>query len=623
MQAQQNYRKKYVFGIITIALPLLIIFLLEISLNLANYGNSYDLFVSTPTSESSYLGISFDAIKKYFNKIDDIPSPRKDLFLKKKPDNGFRIFILGGSTAAGFPYGNNLTFSRILNRRLSDTFPDKRIEVVNTAFTAINTYTQLDFMDEIIQHQPDAILIYSGHNEYYGALGVGSMENLGKQPWIIKTILTLKEFKVYQLMENTTESIFGLFSGDVSDKFIKNPTATLMERIVDNKYIPLDSKDYKLGVKQFRSNLGEIIEIAQTAKIKVVLSELVSNIRDQKPFYSINTDDNPCAEDVFNHARNYEHNNELDLAREFYYRAKDLDVLRFRAPEELNKLIHSLAKEHNVPVVPMKSYFEGNSKNRLIGNELMLEHLHPNKKGYFLMADAFFDVLKENKFIEDTWDANKIKLSSYYENNWGFSPIDSIYASITIKQLKCGWPFKLDVTLNNFLDTFTASNMMERSIIQIFKNSDMTLEKAHIQVAKYYEAEGNLNLAYKEYKALIYTVPYFDLFYEPAVKLLVYQERYSEALKLLNELSIYQENRFTYKWIGQIYLALGDPAKAIPYLEKLLQVNDRDELLLHNLCLAYFSTGEIKNGERIFDLLKYNFPKSRFISHLEKLKKKL
>ena len=59
------------------------------------------------------------------------------------------------------------------------------------------------------------------------------------------------------------------------------------------------------------------------------------------------------------------------------------------------------------------------------------------------------------------------------------------------------------------------------------------------------------------------------------------------------------------------------------YLEKLLQLNDRDELLLHNLSRAYFSTGETNSGERVLDMLKYNFPKSRFISPLESLKEGL
>jgi len=160
MQALQNKRKRYVFSMITVSLSLLFFLLLELSLNIADYGISYDLFVSTPTLESPFLGINFDVTKKYFNQIKDIPTPRKDLFLKKKLENGYRIFVLGGSTAAGFPYGNNLTFSRILNRRLADAFLDKKIEVINTAFTAINTYTQLDFMYDIIEQEPDAILIY-------------------------------------------------------------------------------------------------------------------------------------------------------------------------------------------------------------------------------------------------------------------------------------------------------------------------------------------------------------------------------------------------------------------------------------------------------------------------------
>ena len=79
-----------------------------------------------------------------------------NLFLKEKPANGYRIFVLGGSTTAGFPYGNNLDFARILNRRLSDQFPEKKIEIINCAMTAVNTYTVLDLMDEILEQQPDA-----------------------------------------------------------------------------------------------------------------------------------------------------------------------------------------------------------------------------------------------------------------------------------------------------------------------------------------------------------------------------------------------------------------------------------------------------------------------------------
>ena len=58
-----------------------------------------------------------------------------------------------------------------LEERLQATFPGREIEVINTALTAVNSYTLLDQADEIAGQRPDAVLIYTGHNEYYGALG--------------------------------------------------------------------------------------------------------------------------------------------------------------------------------------------------------------------------------------------------------------------------------------------------------------------------------------------------------------------------------------------------------------------------------------------------------------------
>ena len=49
--------------------------------------------------------------------------------------------------------------------------------------------------DEVIEHNPDLLLIYAGHNEYYGALGVGSTESIGNARWLVKTYLNLCDFK--------------------------------------------------------------------------------------------------------------------------------------------------------------------------------------------------------------------------------------------------------------------------------------------------------------------------------------------------------------------------------------------------------------------------------------------
>ena len=78
--------------------------------------------------------------------------------------------------------------------------------------SAINSYAIRDLMPELIKKQPDLVLIYLGHNEYYGALGVGSMESLGSSRFIVNTTLWLNKFKTVELLRNFIKTISGIFS---------------------------------------------------------------------------------------------------------------------------------------------------------------------------------------------------------------------------------------------------------------------------------------------------------------------------------------------------------------------------------------------------------------------------
>ena len=613
--------RKRIFLIITILLPLIILVLLEIGLRVFHYGNNTALFVSIPDENSKFYGINLEVAKRYFTKLSDVPTPRKDLFLKVKPGNGYRIFVLGESSAAGFPYGNNVTFTRILNRRLSDAFPGKYIEIINTGLTAINSYAQLDFMDEILLQKPDAILIYSGHNEYYGALGVSSMESLGKNRWMVKTILKLQKFKIYSLMQNLVTSIKGLFGSSNSIDSNNDPSATLMQRIVNNQLIPLNSEDYEIGKNQFRQNLSEIIQKAKDAGVKVLVSELVSNIRDNKPFESVKVNSLPIAQDEYNKALELEKQGNYDEARKAFYYAKDLDALRFRAPEEFNNIINEVANEFKIPVVPMKSFFESHSPNGIIGNNLMLEHLHPNIDGYFLMADAFFNTMQKNKFISDNWPGSNIEPSSYYRKNWGFTSLDSMYAFLAVTQLKGGWPFKKNKGPNVALSEFKPANKVDSVALDIILLGKITLEQGHMELADYYESRGELQLAFNECNALIYTVPFLDLFYEPAVKILVQMGNYRKAMEILFESLKYQESTFAYQWIGQIFLINDETVKGIAYLEKAIKAGSQDLLLLYNLGRAFYKISQFKNGDAVLNQLKEKSWDQSLITNLESFKK--
>lgn len=613
--------KKRLFILITALLPLLILVLLEISLRVFNYGEDLPLFVSTPDEASKFNGININVAKRYFSKLNNAPTPRKDLFLKVKPENGYRIFVLGESTAAGYPYGNNVTFSRILNRRLSDIFPDRHIEVINTAMTAINSYTLLDFMDEILLQKPDAILIYTGHNEFYGALGVSSMESLGKHRWMVKTLLKLQKLKLYMLIQNAIKGTMELFSSAPSDSDHGNASATLMERIVKDKIIPINSSDYNLGKEQFRENLIEIIRKARNAGVKVIISELVCNLHDNPPFESIEDGSSPSALKIYNKALELERQGKISEAKTAFYKAKDLDALRFRAPEEFNSIMHEIAAEFKIPIVPMKSYFESYSPNGIIGNNLMHEHLHPNYDGYFLMADAFYNTIKETGIIDSEWPGQDTLSMLHYRNNWGYTSLDSMYAYFSIMQLKGGWPFKKGNEINNTLLNYRPATRIDSLAKKILTQDGITLEMGHIELSQYYERKGELELALKECMALIYTVPYLDLFYEPAVKLLVQMGKYDKALELLEQLSKYQETIFGYKWTGQIYLLKNETEKGISFLKKAVDMGGQDPALIYNLGRACYSISLFDQGDLYLNKLKTLSANPAYIQNLESFRK--
>src|SRR3989304_8913669 len=154
-----SLKKKLLFNLIMFLIPLIVFLLLELSLRFFSYGYELSLFKKS-NNYPGYYELNKDVSKRFFSKSNGTV-PTNDIFLIKKPDTCYRVFVMGCSTTAGFPYEMNIAFTRILYFRLQDAFPNRRIEVVNTAMSAINSYSQADFIDEILAMKPDAILIYT------------------------------------------------------------------------------------------------------------------------------------------------------------------------------------------------------------------------------------------------------------------------------------------------------------------------------------------------------------------------------------------------------------------------------------------------------------------------------
>lgn len=571
-------KKKTIFKFTAVFLPVIFILIIEMLLRIAGYGEDYQLFHRVSMEDKpDYLVMNKHMARKYFKDNDLRADNQSDLFLETKTDSTFRVFVQGASTVVGFPFYKGGSFPRMLKHRLALTFPNKNIEVINTGMTAVNSYTLLDLADDIIEQKPDLVIIYAGHNEYYGALGVGSSISYGSYPAIVRSYLMLKEMRFFQLFEQAYYKI-----ASSSAQKPSNRTTTLMEVMAKEQRIPFDSKVYLDGVEQYKNNLQKVLSKYKRHDIPVILSTLVSNERDIIPFISDTipnieefneavNEQNPLAKKI---AQNNAHaayslgtfylETNGDSAKKYLHLAKELDLLRFRAPEKINESIIGLSHEYSTSLVDMKSVFETHSSNGIVGDELMTEHVHPNIKGQFLMADAFYNKIKELKLL-DGWQ-NYIAYEDAVQDI-PVSQIDSIQGIMVIEKLKQSWPYNINQIAE------------ERDSIS---NKDLKNKYTEIKMAQ------DINMDIMKWDHAMAT----------AYKMYEHDEEYEKGLDIAQSLIFeYPEQGAVYQMAGNMCMKKGDYKRAVFYLYR-YHYFENSSKSAEELATAYIKSNQMEQAKK-------------------------
>lgn len=399
-------------------------------MRIGNYG--YDTRLFTTDEDARFWVMNREVSQKYFTISQNATIGNIETFYKKKPEGTIRFFVLGASSAIGFPYMHNGAFPRMLKYKLQFLFPQNNIEIINISLTAINTYTLYDFSKQLVNYQPDGILIYAGHNEYYGALGVASSSRIGRDHHLIQFMIAAKELK---LVQGLTRLIEKVRPGNSS---LSDQDLTLMERMAAHQMIPYNSDAYIAGIEQFERNLGQMLRLFQKHHIPVFIGTLAGNLKDQPP---LNKENSPFynAQDEYLKGEEAYIQEQYDESLLHYTQAKEYDQLRFRAPEAFNRIIQRYGKEYdNVHVVDVYKKFADYSPHGLIGKELILEHVHPNLTGQRLIAETFFESLASHFFPERNLRPVDYKLEA---TDYPVTLFDSIYGDLVIAKLKQQWPF--------------------------------------------------------------------------------------------------------------------------------------------------------------------------------------
>lgn len=417
-QRKIHLRRIWLFRFIAaVVFPLLVLGLLELGLRIIGYGHATKFYRLDKIDDQPVYRDNRNFSLRFFPPA----LARRTLPFAlpvEKPPRSFRIVVLGASAAQGTPkasYG----FPHILEKMLKHTYPQLNIELLNAAMTAINSHVVYQATSDIIEMEPDLLIIYLGNNEVVGPYSLGTVfgQSMTTAGWV-RTSLNARSTRLGQLLAN----IIGSTSTTDLPTHWQGMAMFLDQQVRHND--PRLEQVYA----NFQTNLHDIMQIAINHNIPVLLSTVAVNLKDSPPFASqhrldlsesdlghwqslyqqgithqqndafsnaLNSYrealaiDNTYAELHFRVGRCLEKMQIYDAAKLAYQAALQYDTLRFRADRRINETIRTVARKHAdslLKLIDFDQIIRQASENALPGQEHFYEHVHLNFEGNFLLA---------------------------------------------------------------------------------------------------------------------------------------------------------------------------------------------------------------------------------------------
>ena len=577
-------RKAIAFLLITLALPFLLLGALEAGLRAAGYGGSLQAFETPESMHGRYRIPSSNLGRRYFPQERFPPTPPGDAFLVEKPLNSIRLFVLGESSTAGFPYSANGTFSRVLRDALRDVLPGDTVEVVNLGMAATNSYTIADVARDVIAERPDAVLIYGGHNEYYGALGAGSTESLGSFPSAVRFYLRLQHLKTFLLLRNTTNRIVSAVRGGRSTRDIE-ADATRMESVVADQRIVLGGSTYRRGLSQYQSNLRAAAGAFRAAGVPVFIASTPSNIRDLRPFGTSVVPPDSAATIVFDSAHATLARGDSISAREQFTRARDLDIVRFRAPSAFQDVVKRVARETASTYVAAEELISASSAGGIPGADLFLEHVHPNQRGYVLLARAFYEAIAAKNFLGRTADTSRFAGWDTYMSGMRLTDLDHRMAYHTVRTVTTRWPFLPVARQQDYRGTYRPTDFLDSVAFNISRGG-MSWAQGKGMLGEWYARSGDTERAVAEFDGLIRDGPQVEVAYRFAARILLAANQQQRALPYLLKAHSLAPSGFSSYSLGVMAMQQKDPTRGIGLFQQALRLEPDMPAALYQLSLA-------------------------------------
>lgn len=450
--------RRRLFIVISMLIPLLFLAVIEALLRLSGFGGYAPILKRMEDTPQGRLVVSQQAGTRdfFFANLAWPGYSDEYAFFSPKDANTVRIVLVGGSAIKGFPQTRRFAASSFLREMLDDAWPNRTVEVINLGTTAVASFPVREFLEQALEYEPDLVVVYSGHNEFYGAYGVASSNQAGSTPGMLKLQYQLRGFAIVQALSRLAQYLRG------------SAPPSLMETMVGQDFIPADSWKRGAAAELLYDHVGSMIRMGRERDVPVLVCTLAGNERDLAP-----VGDDPAAGEEGGPVDVYTYRNALDAdetideleallqrrpdlarahfvlgqayhaqgafeqAQHHFVQARDLDTMPWRATTALQQSIRRAVTEQDAALCDVERAFRGRSPGGSIGRELMDDHVHPSLQGQALLARTIVESLtkRTDALAVSEEQFNALPGWQVYAQRLGFNPYDHYAVAHTLRTL--------------------------------------------------------------------------------------------------------------------------------------------------------------------------------------------
>ena len=375
-------------------------------------------------------------------------------FLEPASPGPFRVVFVGASTVRGFPHPPSLSAAAFLEAMLADAWSGREVQVFNLGITALASFAVAEVLEDAMGLEPDLVVVYAGHNEYYGLYGAGS----GSSPLGNRLRHALADGHIPWMLHSLLGRVLG-----------SEVTGADLIQVLGEEGGSLSPEDPRRQSAPARlgANLSRMAATCRRAGVPVILCTLAANDAGFAPAGS-GSPELPAgqlstwerrlvmaAEALLQDGAGpeaaaealaglegaealaggsawlqYLKGRALVLlgrpaeARAVFARARELDTMPWRAPESHNRAIRAAAAKSGAVLADVAGAFAEAAPPEGVGWGLMVDHVHPSIAGQILMARTIVAALAAVPAdAAPPVDAGRLREDEEYRRHLGDLPV--------------------------------------------------------------------------------------------------------------------------------------------------------------------------------------------------------